>query len=144
MEIISELGDLQNSVTLLIQQQQNTGSSKLTLMTPDDFTSPSKNSKSSSVRNSITNENVLVEGAEKAIDDEFDRPQKENFASAGSSPSREVQEILSLNNSSTGYPTQEYFNNLASLQSHVSIYLYRMLGGGCLKFTEQFYTFEFC
>jgi len=144
VEIISELGDLQNSVTLLIQQQQNTGSSKLTLMTPDDFTSPSKNSKSSSVRNSITNENVLVEGAEKAIDDEFDRPQKENFASAGSSPSREVQEILSLNNSSTGYPTQEYFNNLASLQSHVSIYFYRMLSGGCLKFTEQFYTFEFC
>lgn len=136
MEIISELGDLQNSVTLLIQQQQNTGSSKLTLMTPDDFTSPSKNSKSSSVRNSITNENVLVEGAEKAIDDEFDRPQKENFASAGSSPSREVQEILSLNNSSTGYPTQEYFNNLASLQSHVSIYFYRMLGGGCLKLAE--------
>lgn len=129
MEIITELGDLQDSVTLLIQQQQNTGSSKLTLMTPDDFTSPSKNSKSSSVRNSITNENALAEAAEKAIDDEFDRPQKENFASAGSSPSREVQEILSLNNSSTGYPTQEYFNNLANLQAHVSIYYYHILVG---------------
>lgn len=118
---------MQNSVTLLIQQQQNTGSSKLTLMTPDDFTSPTKNSKSSSVRNSITNENVLAEAVE--IDDEFDRPQKENFASAGSSPSREVQEILSLNNSSTGYPTQEYFNNLVNLQAQVSIYFHYILVG---------------
>lgn len=55
---------------------------------------------------------------EKIIDNvrpDFQRPQKENFASAGSSPSREVQEILSLTNASSAYPTQEYFSNLAGL-----------------------------
>lgn len=114
IEKIPELDDLQNSVTLLIQQQQQSNS-KLTLMTPDDFTSPGKNSKSSSVRNSITNENALNDQKDIA-ETEFQRPQKDNFASAGSSPSREVQEILSLNNSTSGYPTQEYFNNLANLQ----------------------------
>ncbi|XP_066256745.1 enhancer of mRNA-decapping protein 4 homolog [Euwallacea similis] len=120
-ENIPELEDLHNSVTLLIQQQQNSSNnSKLTLMTPDAFTSPNKNnSKSSSVRNSITNEIILIDTTDKKLNEtEFQRPQRENYASAGSSPSREVQEILSLNNSSTGYPAaQEYFNNLASLQA---------------------------
>ncbi|KAH1001419.1 hypothetical protein HUJ04_005443 [Dendroctonus ponderosae] len=117
VEKMPDLDDLQTSVTLLIQQQSN--NTKLTLMTPDDFTSPGKSSKSSSLRNSITNESVPPEAVEKIIDSvrpDFQRPQKENFASAGSSPSREVQEILSLTNASAAYPTQEYFSNLASLQ----------------------------
>lgn len=38
---------------------------------------------------------------------------QDNFASGGSSPSREVQEILSLNNST--YSTQDFFDNLSKL-----------------------------
>ncbi|XP_030765683.1 enhancer of mRNA-decapping protein 4 isoform X2 [Sitophilus oryzae] len=117
---IPQLNDLQNSVNLLIQQTQLENSNpKLTLMTPDDFTTSGKNSKSSSIRNSMTNENISEEPDNKLNENnvkDFEKPQKENFASAGSSPSREVQEILSLTNSSTGYPTQEYFNNLANLE----------------------------
>lgn len=70
----------------------------------------------------MTNENITEEPIDKTNENkpnEFKKSQKDNFASAGSSPSREVQEILSLNNSSTGYPTQEYFNNLASLEVEV-------------------------
>ncbi|CAG9768722.1 unnamed protein product [Ceutorhynchus assimilis] len=118
VKIIPELDDLQNSVTLLIQQQQQQhGNSKLTLMTPDDFTSPSKNSKASSIRNSITNENSppVDKPSESANATEFPRSQKDNFTSAGSSPSREVQEILSLNNSTSGYP-QEFYSDLENLQ----------------------------
>lgn len=44
---------------------------------------------------------------------DFQRPQKDNFASGGSSPSREVQEILALNNPSS-YSAQEYFDNLTN------------------------------
>ncbi|XP_050294918.1 enhancer of mRNA-decapping protein 4 isoform X2 [Anthonomus grandis grandis] len=112
VEKIPELDDLQNSVTLLIQQQQHSNS-KMTLMTPDDF-SPGKTSKANSVRNSITQDNSLGNSCDK-LNDAIE--QKENYASAGSSPSREVQEILSLTNSSSGgFPTQEYYNNLANLQ----------------------------
>ncbi|KAF7268427.1 hypothetical protein GWI33_018437 [Rhynchophorus ferrugineus] len=117
---IPVLDDLHNSVNLLIQQQQlETNNPKLTLMTPDDFTSSGKNSKSSSILNSLANENITEDPIDKSNENklsEFKKSQKDNFASAGSSPSREVQEILSLNNSATGYPTQEYFNNLASLE----------------------------
>ncbi|XP_060517903.1 enhancer of mRNA-decapping protein 4 isoform X3 [Cylas formicarius] len=120
VEKIPELDDLQSSVSLLIQQQEQQMSSKLTLMTPDDFTSAGKNSsRSSSVRNSLTNDAALCEPMQKLNEElisELHKPPKDTFASAGSSPSREVQEILSLNNSGSNYGTDEYFNNLANLQ----------------------------
>ncbi|XP_045470559.1 enhancer of mRNA-decapping protein 4 [Harmonia axyridis] len=105
VEKVPELDDLQSSVTLLIQQQSS--KSQLNLMTPEDFTS-----RASSVRNSIepTKEKSPVPSVENTGD--LDRPQKGNFASGGSSPSREVQEILSLNNST--YSNPEYFENLSS------------------------------
>lgn len=116
---VPKLDDLQNSVTLLIQQQSN--KSNLTLMTPDDFNSPGGNSRPNSVKNSLSNEDeVLVDQSEKLTENvvdnliDFQRPQKDNFASGGSSPSREVQEILSLNNSN--YSNQDYFDSLTKLQ----------------------------
>lgn len=118
-EKIPKLDDLQESVSLLIQQKSS--SSNLTLMTPDDFTSPTQNTRPSSVK--IETSNSLVDKSinEIDIDDsivdnliDFQRPQKDNFASGGSSPSREVQEILSLNNSS--YSTQDFFDNLPKPQ----------------------------
>lgn len=118
-EKIPKLDDLQESVSLLIQQKSS--SSNLTLMTPDDFTSPTQNTRPSSVK--IETSTSLVDKSinEIDIDDsivdnliDFQRPQKDNFASGGSSPSREVQEILSLNNSS--YSTQDFFDNLPKPQ----------------------------
>ncbi|KAJ8980296.1 hypothetical protein NQ317_005216 [Molorchus minor] len=116
---VPKLDDLQNSVTLLIQQQST--KSNMTLMTPDDFTSSGGNSRPNSVRNSISNEGASsatksIEKLNETIVDnliDFERPQKDNFASGGSSPSREVQEILSLNNSN--YTTQEYLENLSKM-----------------------------
>lgn len=122
-EEISEinLNELQDSVSLLIQQQQQQNSQQLNLMTPDAFNSPVQNNLSpSSVRNSLGSEanlqNVINRSLEKVADAnidsliDFQRPQKDNFASGGSSPSREVQEILALNNPS--YAAQEYFDHL--------------------------------
>ncbi|CAG9860340.1 unnamed protein product [Phyllotreta striolata] len=89
-----KLDDLQESVTLLIQQKS---SANLTLMTPDDFTSPTQSDKP------VKEENLI----------DFQRPQKENnFASGGSSPSREVQEIL------TNYANQDFFDNLDNLRQN--------------------------
>ncbi|KAL1513336.1 hypothetical protein ABEB36_002757 [Hypothenemus hampei] len=119
VEKIPELDDLQNSVTLLIQQQQNSNS-KLTLLTPDDLTSPGKASKSSSIRNSLTNENTFTESAEKIVETDLAGLRtyypEAGTISAGSSPSREVQEIFSRNNSSSGFPTQEFYNSLSNIQ----------------------------
>lgn len=56
-------------------------------------------------------EKINDSAIENLID--FQRPAKDNFASGGSSPSREVQEILALNNTSS-YSTQEYFDNLTN------------------------------
>ncbi|KAL3282525.1 hypothetical protein HHI36_005706 [Cryptolaemus montrouzieri] len=111
IENVPKLNDLQSSVTLLIQQQ--TSKSQMNLMTPDDFT-PGANSRSSSVRNSQepSQDKLANPSVEDLLD--FDMPQKGNFASGGSSPSREVQEILSLNNST--YSNPEYFENLSKLQ----------------------------
>ncbi|KAJ8960755.1 hypothetical protein NQ318_020048 [Aromia moschata] len=105
-EKVPKLDDLQSSVTLLIQQQSN--KSSITLMTPNDFTSPGHDSRPGSVR-----AEEAPASAENVVDNliDFERPQKDNFASGGSSPSREVQEILSLNNSN--YSTQDYFDNLS-------------------------------
>lgn len=117
---VPKLDDLQNSVTLLIQQQSN--KPNLTLMTPDDFTSPGDISRPNSVKNSLSNEDEpsvdqsVEKLTENVVDNliDFQRPQKDNFASGGSSPSREVQEILSLNNSN--YSNQDYFDSLTKLQ----------------------------
>lgn len=120
---ITKLDDLQSSVTLLIQQQQN--SQPLNLMTPADFNSPVvvNSSPNERLRNSLANEvgspqsalrksiEKLPETVENLID--FQQPQKDNFASGGSSPSREVQEILAFNNPS--YNPQEYFDNLSKV-----------------------------
>ncbi|KAG5876298.1 hypothetical protein JTB14_028939 [Gonioctena quinquepunctata] len=112
---VPKLDDLQESVTLLIQQQSNSG---MTLMTPDDFTPPGHKSRPNSVRNDIASIEKNIEEIKKAPSVEnlidFQRPQKDNFASGGSSPSREVQEILSLNNSS--YSNQDFFDSLPNLK----------------------------
>lgn len=97
-------------------------SQPLNLMTPDAFNSPGK------AENNDDEENIasLIKMATSSpLDLEDDRPksieknlkendlmsfqrsQKDNFASGGSSPSREVQEILSLNNANYN----EYFEN---------------------------------
>lgn len=104
-KVVTKLDDLQDSVTFLIQQQQKN------LMTPEAFTSEQKSRPSSSIK-AETNGDV-----ENLID--FQRPEKDNFASGGSSPSREVQEILSLNNST--YSTQDYFDNLTKMQEDQEI-----------------------
>lgn len=110
-ETVPKLDDLQSSVTLLIQQQTN--KSQLNLMTPENFSSPVPNSRASSVRNSLEPITMESKHGNASVENliEFDRPQKSNFASGGSSPSREVQEILSLNNST--YSNQEYLENLS-------------------------------
>ncbi|XP_056638330.1 enhancer of mRNA-decapping protein 4 isoform X1 [Diorhabda sublineata] len=111
---LPKLDDLQESVSLLIQQKSN---SNLTLMTPDDFT-PGCASRPNSVRNETSNsmEAPLSEVNDVVVENliDFQRPHKDNFASGGSSPSREVQEILSLNNSN--YDSQEFFENLPKMQ----------------------------
>lgn len=118
---ITKLDDLQSSVTLLIQQQQN--SQPLNLMTPADFNSPvvATTSPNERLRNSLGNEvtspSLLKKSLEKLPEPpvenliDFQQPQKDNFASGGSSPSREVQEILAFNNPT--YNPQEYFDNLS-------------------------------
>jgi enhancer of mRNA-decapping protein 4 len=122
IEKVPKLDDLQSSVTLLIQQQQQQ-QQQLNLMTPEAFTTTEQNSRPNSVRNSIngdinkSTEAVNRDAVENLID--FQRPEKDNFASGGSSPSREVQEILSLNNST--YNTQDYFDNLSKMQEEQEI-----------------------
>ncbi|RZC35823.1 enhancer of mRNA-decapping protein 4, partial [Asbolus verrucosus] len=121
VEKVPKLDDLQSSVTLLIQQQQQ--QQQLNLMTPEAFTSAEQNSRPNSVRNSVngdiskSTEQTNGDAVENLID--FQRPEKDNFASGGSSPSREVQEILSLNNST--YSTQDYFDNLTKMQDEQEI-----------------------
>ncbi|XP_072391528.1 enhancer of mRNA-decapping protein 4 isoform X1 [Diabrotica undecimpunctata] len=116
-EKFPKLDDLQESVSLLIQQKSN---SNLTLMTPDDFTPSGRNTRPNSVRNETNNslDASIAEVNDVVVDNliDFQRPQKDNFASGGSSPSREVQEILSLNNST--YSTQDFFDNLPKLQDN--------------------------
>ncbi|GJQ69671.1 putative enhancer of mRNA-decapping protein, partial [Trypoxylus dichotomus] len=124
---ITKLDDLQSSVTLLIQQQQN--SQALNLMTPADFSSPvvANASPNERLRNSLGNEvtspSILKKSMEKLpetnVDNliDFQQPQKDNFASGGSSPSREVQEILAFNNPT--YNSQEYFDNLSKAADQV-------------------------
>lgn len=103
--------DLQN---LLIQPSQ-----PLNLMTPDAFNSPVKSDLETSIKKEVQSPNVLnISGTNELLtsneqttsnletDILFQR-QNKDFASGGSSPSREVQEILALNNSS--YSTHEYF-----------------------------------
>lgn len=120
---ITKLDDLQSSVALLIQQQQNQQPTQptLNLMTPDDFNSPVINSSPNNVRsslggNSSSSPSVLKKSIEKLSEPpvenliDFQQPQKENFASGGSSPSREVQEILSLQKPQ--YHAQEFYDNL--------------------------------
>ncbi|KAK5646369.1 hypothetical protein RI129_004833 [Pyrocoelia pectoralis] len=120
---LPKLNDLQTSVNLLIQQQTNQTS--LNLMTPDAFSSPIQNSPTNkrNSRGSDVTSPILLK-PEKISEDtkienlmdadnvlQYDRPLKENYASAGSSPSREVQEILSFKNS------QEYFESLNKIPS---------------------------
>lgn len=83
-ETVPKLDDLQESVSLLIQQHSN---SSLALMTPGDFTPQGHSSRPHS-ETTPTRKDNLEEDVENLID--FERPQKENFASGGSSPSREV------------------------------------------------------
>lgn len=110
-EKIPKLDDLQGSVTLLIQQQQQ---QQLNLMPPEAFTT----AETPSSRPSSPGNDDLIKTDEPSEGDnliDFQRPEKDNFASGGSSPSREVQEILALNNSST-YNTQDYFDNLTKIE----------------------------
>nr|XP_023013294.1 enhancer of mRNA-decapping protein 4 [Leptinotarsa decemlineata] len=114
-EKVPKLGDLHESVNLFIQQQSN---STVTLMTPDDFTPPGHRTRPSSVRNdsSVSLEKPANEIKEPPVENliDFQRPQKDHFPSGGSSPSREVQEILSLNNSS--YSNQDFFDSLPNMK----------------------------
>lgn len=84
-ESLPKLDDLQESVSLLIQQHSN---STLALMTPEDFTPPGHSSRPNSEATPASKD-VIDENVDNLID--FERPQKENFASGGSSPSREVK-----------------------------------------------------
>lgn len=109
--------ELQN---LLIQPTQ-----PLNLMTPDAFNSPVKNDldivkkeiQSPSILN-ISGTELLTpnEPASTSLETEilFQR-QNKDFASGGSSPSREVQEILSLNNST--YSSHEFFEETPQADS---------------------------
>lgn len=87
--------DLQN---LRIQPAQ-----PLNLMTPDAFNSPVK----SDLETSIKKDEDLLPSETVEADILFQARQNKDFASGGSSPSREVQEILALNN--TNYSSHEYF-----------------------------------
>lgn len=121
---ITNLDDLQSSVALLIQQQQQQNHQPtqptLNLMTPDDFNSPVINSSPNNIRNSIGNTmsspSISIKSIQKLTDPpvenliDFQQPQKETFASGGSSPSREVQEILALQNPT--YDSQEFYDTL--------------------------------
>ncbi|XP_065164405.1 enhancer of mRNA-decapping protein 4 isoform X2 [Atheta coriaria] len=103
-EELPKLNDLQSSVTLLIQQQQQQNTQPLNLMTPDDFNSPIINSSP----NSVQTMDIPSPSTKKEIPilDVFPI----SHASGGSSPSREVQEILSLNNANYGNQEFEYNN----------------------------------
>lgn len=87
-DVVPKLDDLQESVNLLIQQHSN---SSLALMTPGDFTPQGHGSRPSS-ETTPASKDIIEENVENLID--FERPQKENFASGGSSPSREVSGTL--------------------------------------------------
>lgn len=108
-----ELTNLEDSVSLLLQNSQH-HPQQLNLMTPDAFNSPGHNTSPHSAKNDETNTATLNKSIEKINENnienliDFERPQKDNFASGGSSPSREVQEILSLNKPS-------YFDNLTEI-----------------------------
>lgn len=106
--------DLQN---LLIQPSE-----PLTLMTPEAFNSPVKNDhEASSLIKDTASPNLInlnsdpeqinIDSVPSTTNLEaemlFQRPTKETFASGGSSPSREVQEIL---NNST-YSAHEFYDN---------------------------------
>lgn len=123
-EMPKHYNDLQN---LLIQPTQ-----PLNLMTPDAFSSPAKNDDSE--RNSSSqNSPTLIKMGNSPLPDQlgkesstiennilnFQRTQKDNFASGGSSPSREVQEILALNN--TSYNTHEYYEDNKVTEEDVEV-----------------------
>lgn len=104
-----------SSFNNLIQTSQ-----PLNLMTPDAFNSPGKtenNEEGDNITSPLikmsTSTPLDEEDRKNTIDKEesdlmsFQRAQKDNFASGGSSPSREVQEILSLNNANYN----EYLEN---------------------------------
>lgn len=83
-------------------------------MSPADFTSPVvQTSPNKSINTSVSPTHSKLDVAVENLID-FQQPQKDNFASGGSSPSREVQEILSLNN------PLEFFEDLASGHSESS------------------------
>lgn len=108
-EIVPNLDDLQSSVTLLIQQQTSKS-----LMTPEDFSGAKSASRPAS--NMLKEEKEPVNDMENLID--FQQLQKETFASGGSSPSREVQEILAINNSS--FTDNEYFDTLNNIEENTN------------------------
>ena len=124
---ITNLEDLQSSLTFLIRQQQQNDQQTLNSMTLDHFSSPILNSSSSPDHNSLENnishsittrnhsENVVEPNVENLID--FQQSSKGNFASGGSSPSREVQEILAHNNPT--YNPQQYYDNLNKISDDV-------------------------
>lgn len=109
MTKLQNYNDLQN---LLIQPPQS-----LNLMTPDAFNSPVKSElPESNGSPSITKRTTPIPDKIASIENKiesdimtYQRNQKDNFASGGSSPSREVQEILSLNNAN--YNSHEYYEN---------------------------------
>ncbi|XP_025833664.1 enhancer of mRNA-decapping protein 4 isoform X2 [Agrilus planipennis] len=110
-----KLDDLQPSVNLLIQQN-NSQQQSLNLMTPEAFSSPTqtisptKPNLSKAMEQQIDNEDVRNDLINLCNNDQQDeKPQKDNFASGGSSPSREVQEIFSFKND------QEFFDELMNV-----------------------------
>lgn len=102
-ESVPKLDDLQESVNLLIQQHSN---SSLSLMTPGDYTPQGHSSRPNSETIPV-DKDVLDENAENLID--FERPQKENFASGGSSPSREVSTQLIRSKLAMPYTVKPFF-----------------------------------
>lgn len=120
-----KLNELHSTINYHIQQQSN--SAPLNLMTPDAFTSPvhaSPNNKTSNLHEVSPPSSIKMETkiddikVENLIDVDtiiqMDRGHKDNFASAGSSPSREVQEILSFKNSQ-----DEYFENIKQIEKNI-------------------------
>ncbi|XP_017785329.1 PREDICTED: enhancer of mRNA-decapping protein 4 isoform X2 [Nicrophorus vespilloides] len=101
-ENLPKFNDLESSLNRLLQKGDYQQQSSINLS--PECNSPVLNSSPTALI-------ALVKKENNAVLIDFQQPQKDNCASGGSSPSREVQEILSLNNPST-HVVQEYFDNL--------------------------------
>ncbi|XP_021913253.1 enhancer of mRNA-decapping protein 4 isoform X2 [Zootermopsis nevadensis] len=94
----NHMSDTQQPANINSQQQQQQEQQQLNLMTPDAFSSPAKKDSPTDIRSPQVVPVVDQPLATSELQ-EVSAFQREGFASGGSSPSREVQEILSLKGS---------------------------------------------